>query len=238
MNRNLKLIIGSVYILCLGLILYCVFSYLDFKDLSNYSFVKEKSSILINFKESNFLLFLFFFIVFIVLWIMLLGFASPIALIAGFIFGPWYGTIISVFSFSIGCTLLYTLAQTYFKEIIKKLLSSKIEKFKFFFNKKELFYFMIFRFIGGAGIPFPIQNILPVIFNMKIKNYFYASFFGLFPVIFIWCSLGSGIENYIENNTDINYLSIISDPGIYIPIISFVLILVISYFVKEKLFKK
>jgi uncharacterized membrane protein YdjX (TVP38/TMEM64 family) len=238
MNRNLKLKLGSVYILCLGLIVYYVFSYLDFKDLSNYSFIKDKSSILINFKENNLLLFLFLFFFFIILWIMLLGFASPIAIVAGFIFGPWYGTLISVFSFSVGCTLLYTLAQLYFKEPINKFLGSKIENFKFLFNKNELLYFMIFRFIGGAGIPFPMQNILPVLFNMKIKNYFYASFFGLFPVVFILCSLGSGIENYIENNTDLNYLSILLDPGIYNPIFGFLCILITSYFLKAKLFKK
>ena len=27
---------------------------------------------------------------------------------------------------------------------------------------------------GGGGIPFAIQNLLPVIFNMKVKNYFFS----------------------------------------------------------------
>ena len=40
------------------------------------------------------------------------------------------------------------------------------------FNKNELVYFMIFRFAGGGGIPFGIQNVLPIVFDLKVKNYF------------------------------------------------------------------
>ena len=47
-----------------------------------------------------------------------LGFATPISLIAGFLFGKVYGTLISVFGFTIGCTLLYILANQYFKDLI------------------------------------------------------------------------------------------------------------------------
>ena len=35
---------------------------------------------------------------------------------------------------------------------------------------------------------------------MRIKNYIYATFIGLVPTTFIICSIGSGIENIIENN--------------------------------------
>ena len=35
--------------------------------------------------------------------------------------------------------------------------------------------FFIYRFVGGLGVPFGLQNILPVIFNMKKFNYFFSS---------------------------------------------------------------
>jgi uncharacterized membrane protein YdjX (TVP38/TMEM64 family) len=113
------------------------------------------------------------FFLFCIIWILLLGFATPISLIAGFLFGKLYGTLISVFAFTIGCTLLYYLANQYFKSLIIEKLSNKISKFKEIFNKNEFLYFMIFRFAGGGGTPFAIQNLLPVLFNMKLKNYFF-----------------------------------------------------------------
>ena len=97
---------------------------------------------------------------------------------------------------------------------------------------------MLFRFAGGVGLPFALQNVLPVLFDMKIKNYFYATLFGLVPTIFVLNSLGSGIENIVQKDINPSFFEIISDPNIYSPILGFLLILLLSYFIKKKLFKK
>ena len=64
------------------------------------------------------------------------------------------------------------LAELFFRDIIKKKLAPKFSKLKKFFNKNELIYFMCFRFIGGGGTPYGIQNILPIIFNMNLNHKF------------------------------------------------------------------
>ena len=241
MNKNFKIILAFVYMLSFGILLYFIFHYLDFKDfkdLNDYSYIRDKSEILLDFKDKKLFLFIFLFFIFSIIWVLFLGFASPLAIMSGFIFGKWYGTIISVFSFTIGCTLLYILAKFYLKNFIEKKLGLKIAKYKNFFNKNEFFYFMIFRIIGGAGTPFAVQNILPVIFDMKLKNYFYSTFLGLIPTIFIVNSLGEGIEKIIQNNEQLNYLNFISDPAIYWPITCFIILLITSFFVKKKLFKE
>ena len=189
MNTKLKLMLAVVYAFCLGFLLFYIFTYLDPKDLTDYGYIKNQSEIFLDYKKNNLIMFILLFFIFTVIWVLLLGFGSPIAIAAGFIFGKWLGTFITVISFSIGCTLLYLLASFYLKELLNKYLKSKISKFKAIFNKNEFLYFMIFRFAGGGGIPFGIQNVLPVIFNMKIKNYFYATLLGLIPTIFIINSL-------------------------------------------------
>ena len=238
MNVNPKLILALIYIFCLAALLILLFSNLDLKDLKDFYYIKKNSEALINFKDENFLLFIFIFLALSILWIFFLGFAGPIAILSGFIFGQWLGTLISVISFTIGSTSLYIFGRYYFREFIIRHLEKKIEKYKNLFKKNELLYFMTFRFVGGAGMPFAIQNVLPVIFDMKIKNYFYATFLGLFPSVFIINSLGSGFEKLIEKSENLNYKSIILDPGIYWPIIGFVLILIVSFFVKKRFFKK
>ena len=238
MNINLKLILASIYIFCLGVLLVFVFSYLDLKDLTDYHYIKDNSHALLNLRDKNLYMFIFIFLIFSILWTFLLGFATPIAILSGFIFGQWLGTLMSVISLSAGSTLLYFLAQYYFRDSVINHLGNKIEKYKNLFKKNEFIYFMIFRFAGGAGIPFGIQNILPVIFDMKIKNYFYATFLGLFPSIFIISSLGSGFEKLIAKNESLSYLNVIFDPEIYWPIIGFIAILIVSFFIKKRLFKK
>ncbi len=237
MNKIIKLLIAIVYLICLVLILYAFFTLIDVTQITNYSYIREKSQILINYRDNNLIIFTLLFFLFCVFWILLLGFATPVAIMSGFIFGSFAGTIISVLGFTIGCTSMYILAKIYFRELIIKHLESKIIKFKNLFNKNEFLYFMIFRFAGGGGIPFAIQNVLPVIFDMKVKNYFYASLTGLVPSIFIINTLGSGIEKIIELNEKPSMTEIILNPEIYLPLLGFLLILIISYFLKKKFFK-
>ena len=112
------------------------------------------------------------------------------------------------------------------------------EKLKEFFDKNDLVYFMSFRFIGGAGAPFAIQNVLPVLFNMGIKNYFIATLIGGAPAMFVTAALGSGVEKVIDQNSELSFSTAMSSPDIYIPIIAFFFILVISFIIKKFYFKK
>ncbi len=50
------------------------------------------------------------------------------------IYGKLFGTLISVFGFTIGCSLLYLFANSFFKELLQKKLAPKIYKFKELFN--------------------------------------------------------------------------------------------------------
>ena len=104
-------------------------------------------------------------------------------------------------------------------------------------DRNEIVYFMFFRFIGGGGTPFPIQNVLPVIFNMSIKNYIFATFLGLIPTTFVMTALGSGIENIIEQNAELDFLSVFLSPEIYLPILGFFIILILSFVLKIIFFK-
>ena len=141
MSRIQKVLLAIVYLICLVLILYIFFNFFDFRQLNDYSYIKDRTEILINFKNKNFYLFVFLGIIFSIIWILLLGFATPLAIIAGFIFGKYVGTVITIFSFTIGCTLLYMFANFYFKDIVLKHLSKKLEKFKHFFKKDEIVFY-------------------------------------------------------------------------------------------------
>ena len=238
MSKNIKIAVGLIYILSLSLILYGFLIFVDVTQLNDYIYIRDKTQFLIEIRDQNRFLFTILFFLFSILWILLLGFASPIALIAGFLFGKIYGTLISVFGFTLGCTLLYIFANQYFKNFILEKLSKRISKFKDIFNKNEFLYFMIFRFAGGGGTPFAIQNLLPIIFNMKVKNYFFSTLIGLFPMVFILCAIGSGIEKIIENNINPSFVTMIQNKEILFPMLGFFAILILSFILRKIYFKK
>ena len=129
-----------------------------------------------------------------------------------------------------------TIIAKFFKDLIKLILKDKFEKYIERFQKNEFYYFFAFRLSGGLGIPFGLQNVLPVILILKISIIF-ASLLGFFPMFFIWNSIGSGINNFIKNFDNLNILNLIINEEIYLPIIIFLIFVMISIVVKKIYFK-
>ena len=67
------------------------------------------------------------------IWVILLGFGSPILIMSGIFFGKWIGTLISLLSISIGALILYVIAKYFFRDFIKDLLKEKFDKYIFLF---------------------------------------------------------------------------------------------------------
>ena len=236
-SSSLKVIIGTIYLAIISIGLYFLFSIIDIKDLMNYEFIRINKDIILKYKNENFLFLTTIFFIFSIIWVLLLGFAMPLLIFSGFVFGKWWGIIIVLTSTTIGAALLYILAGFFFREMIEQKLAPKFMKLREFFIKNDTIYFMSYRFVGGGGTPYAIQNILPLLFNMPIKNYIIATFAGSFPSMFITVSLGSGIENIIDKNENLSFFNVLGSPEIYLPLIGFFIILVLAFFIKKFYFK-
>ncbi|MDC0054410.1 VTT domain-containing protein [Candidatus Pelagibacter sp.] len=235
-DKKIKIYLGLAYLLIVILFLWLIFNKFSFDELTSYDFIKNNRDYLISVKDSNLFLISLTFLIFTILWVLLLGFGSPIFLLGGFIFGKWIGTILVVFGLSAGATLLYILANYFFKDLIIKKFSKKFSKLKEKFKNNEFSFFLIYRFIGG--IPFSISNILPVLFDIKVKNFFFGSVIGMAPQLFIGVSIGAGIEKIINLNQDPpTLLSILNSKDIYIPIIGFIIFIVLTYLLRKKFYK-
>ena len=237
-SLNPKLILAIVYLVIIAIGLYFLFSAVDIKDLMSYEFIRSNKNIILKYKNENFLFLTFVFFVFSVVWVLLLGFAMPLLIFSGFVFGKWWGILIIITSTTIGAALLYLLVGFFFKDIIKEKLAPKFSKLREFFIKNDTLYFTCFRFVGGGGTPYAIQNVLPVLFDMSVKNYVIATFVGSLPSMFVTVALGSGIESVIEKNEEFSIFSVLSSPEIYIPIIAFFIILIVAYAIKKLYFKQ
>ena len=234
---NLKLVIGITYLAIISIGLYFLFSIVDIKDLMSYEFIRSNKDIILKYKNENFLFLTVIFFIFSVVWVLLLGFAMPLLIFSGFVFGKWWGILIVLTSTTIGATLLYLLVGFFFRETIEQKLAPKFSKLKDFFIRNDILYFMSYRFIGGGGTPYAIQNVLPILFNMSVKNYVIATFVGSMPSMFVTVSLGSGIENVIDQNATLSIVTVLLSPEIYIPIIAFFIILIVAFLIKKLYFK-
>ena len=237
-NTKIKLYVGISYLILLGIFLFFFFSKFSLQEITSYDFIKENSSYLLEFKNSNLFFVSTIFLILTILWVFpFLGFGSPIALLGGFILGKWIGTFIVVLGLSIGATFLYIFGNYFLKELIEEKFLKKFQNLQIKFKKSEFLYLLIYRFCGG--IPWQLSCILPTIFNVKVKNFFYATFTGIIPQIFLAVSIGSGLEKVIEQNSVApSIIDLLTTKDVYIPLIVFVFLLFFSFLIRKIFYKR
>ena len=235
-SKKVKIIVGLFYSILILSFLFFFFSKFSFSELTSYEFIQKNREYLYNLKSSNLFFLSTIFLVLIILWTLMLGFGSPVAFLCGFVFGKFLGTFLTVMGCATGATLLYLFANYFFKDLVKEKFLSRFGKLEKKFKKNELTFFIIFRFVGG--IPFAVANILPVLFNVSIKNYFLGTFLGILPQLFILASIGSGLEGVIEKNESApSIVQLLQSQEIYLPIIGFFGLLVFILLIKKYVIK-
>ena len=236
-TKKIKLFVAASYLLIVSLFLYFFFSNFSFEEITSYDFLRDNRSYFIEIKNSNLFLIAIIFLVLTVLWVFpFLGFASPIAIMGGFVFGKWIGTIIVIFGLSIGATFLYIFANYFLKELIREKFLDKFKNLENKFKKSEFIYLLIYRMIGG--IPWILQCLLPTLFNVKIKNYFFGTLIGIIPGSFLIVSIGSGLDKIIDQNIEAPSIKdIIFSPDIYIPLIAFLGLIFITILFRKIFYK-
>tara|TARA_Y100000591_G_C21680210_1_gene617673 strand:- start:49 stop:768 length:720 start_codon:yes stop_codon:yes gene_type:complete len=234
--KKIKLFVGMFYLILVTFFLYFFFSKFSLQEITTYEFIKNNRDNFNELKKTNFYFLAIAFFLFTIIWVLAGGFGSPIGIFAGFIFGKWIGILILIFGMSIGATGLYVFANYFLKNLIREKFLQKYQNLEMKFKKSEFLYLLIYRFIGG--IPFGLSHFLPCLFNVKVSNFFWATFIGITPQLFLVCSIGSGLEKIIENNLQApGIFQIIKSPDIYLPLIIFAVLVIITIFLRKKFYK-
>ena len=236
-TKKIKIFIGLLYLVVVCLFLYFFFSKFSLQDLTSYDFIRENRSYFFELKNSNLFLISVIFLLLTILWVFpFLGFGSPVALLGGFIFGKWIGTFIVVLGLSIGATFLYVFGNYFLKDLIREKFLNRFKSLEIKFKKSEFTFLLVYRFIGG--IPWQLSCLIPTLFNVRVKNFFFATLIGIIPQIFLAVSIGSGLEKIIDQNSEIPSITdIIFSADIYVPILAFFGLILITIILRKLFYK-
>ena len=236
-TKKIKLFIGISYIILIIVFLFLFFSKFSLQEILSYDFIKDNRLYFIELKNSNLFLVSIIFLIFTIIWVFpLLGFGSPVAIIGGFILGKWIGTLIVVLGLSVGATFLYIFGNYFLKDIIRYKFLDRFKTLEMKFKNSEFIYLLIYRFIGG--IPWQLSCLLPTLFNVKKVNFFFATFLGIIPQIFLAVSIGSGLEKVIDQNVEVPGITdIIFSSDIYIPILAFLSLILLTIILRRFFYK-
>ena len=135
MNKNLKITLGAIYLFILISFLYFLFSKFDVSRIDDFSYYKLIQANIDEFIGKNLVLNLVLFFTFSIIWVILLGFGSPILLLSGILFGKWLGTFISTISISSGALFFYIIAKFLFIDLVIFYLKINLENILIVFKK-------------------------------------------------------------------------------------------------------
>ena len=95
-TKNIKIILGISYILIISIFLWFFFQNFSIQEFTSYELIKANRDTLEEIKNNNIILSSLLFFLVTIIWVLLLGFGSPIFLVGGFIFGKWLGTFLVI----------------------------------------------------------------------------------------------------------------------------------------------
>ena len=83
-SKKIRLILGIIYIIVLSTFLFFLFKNFSIQDFRSFEIIKSNRNMLEDLKTQNIILSALIFFLFTILWVLMLGFGSPIFLIGGF----------------------------------------------------------------------------------------------------------------------------------------------------------
>ena len=222
---------GLIYIFSILLVMLSLIYYFGFFEYLNPKNLKFLARDLLEIIQKYYFTSIIIFSIFIILWVLVGGIMSPVILVGGYLFGPVISTFIITLFNCIAATFFFLLMKLFFKPIVDIVLNIKFKKIINFINKNCLYFFFIFRLFGGFGAPSPIQNIIPIATKINTIQFFYISFFGTAPLIYIWSNIGYSLK-IISDYDKINF-NIFSDFQILFTLFLIALLPILSKFSKQ-----
>lgn len=166
---------------------------------------------------------------FIALYAVLVGISFPgasiLSVFGGFLFGTLTGGFAIVTGATIGATLIFLAARYAIGDALSKKAGPYMQKFEAGLKENEFSYMFILRLI--PLFPFFIVNIVPALFNVKLRNYVITTFLGIIPGSFVYASVGAGVGAVFDAGDDVKLSGLMTQPQILGPIIGLIVLALI-----------
>jgi uncharacterized membrane protein YdjX (TVP38/TMEM64 family) len=204
--------------------------YLSFESL------KSHRTILLAWTNEHFLLSsLIYVAIYIIAVAVSIPGASFLTLAGGFLFGPFFGSILVIISATTGATLLYFAVKTSLGNWLSQKATGWINRMRVGFQENAFSYLLFLRLM--PIFPFWVINIVPALLGVSAATFIVATFFGIMPGSIVYVLVGNGLSHLFATNQTPNF-RIMFDPAVLYPLLALaalsVLPVIYQKFIKKK----
>lgn len=136
--------------------------------------------------------FIYFIFLFLYAAFSLPGFLIFAAL-SGYLYGAYYGYLISIISITLGSLVFFLISKKFFKYFFHKYYEKYSNNINKYIQQSSSEYLIIFRMIPGP--PLGLQNFLLSLLNINISKFILITSIGFTPYIFASSFIGNKINN-------------------------------------------
>ena len=165
-----------------------------------------------------------FFVVYVLVVALSIPVAAVLTLGGAALFG-WAALPVIVLAASIGAALVFMLAHSLLREMLKTRVSYWIERVESEFRKSPVRWCLTMRLI--PVMPFWAANIIPALLGMRVLPFFYATAIGILPGTAIYVGLGRGLDHVFQQGS-VPDLTILSAPEVWGPLIALAILSALS----------
>jgi len=132
-----------------------------------------------------------FILLYVVNITLFLPFSIPLDLVAGALFGAFWGTVYVVIGATAGSGIAFSIARILGRPFVESVLENKLKKLERYDEKLQESSFkgvLLFRMI--PIFPFNILNLTFGLTGVSLRNFLLGTFLGIIPVSFIYVYFG------------------------------------------------
>ena len=209
------------------------------RDYLSFDALRENREALIAFRDSNFALTV---LGFVLIYVLIVTFSLPGALIAtltgGFLFGTVFGTAINITAATVGATLIFSAARMGLGDKLKARMDASdgmVARIKKGLDENQWSMLFFIRLV--PAVPFFVANLIPAFLAVPLKRFVISTFLGIIPGSLVYTSVGAGLGEVFARGETPN-LGIIFEPHILLPILGLCVLSVLPVVIKAMTGKK
>lgn len=157
--------------------------------------------------------------------------AGFFSIAAGFLFGLWAGVAIVVPAATLGATVIFLAARSALGDRLMARLGPFGARLEAGFKRDALSYMLILRLI--PAVPFWALNVAGAAFGMKLRDYVVATAIGIIPGVFVYVSIGNGLDAAFDAGRNVSLSGLFAKPEILLPIVGLIILAVVPVLYKR-----
>ncbi|WP_458791751.1 TVP38/TMEM64 family protein [Yoonia sp. MH D7] len=209
------------------------------RDYLSFDTLRDNRESLLAYRDDNYLATV---LVFVAVYILIVGFSLPGATVAsltgGFLFATFPGALFNIVGATIGATAIFMAARWGLGEKLSAKMDSSqggIKKIKSAIDANQWEALFLLRLV--PAVPFFVANLVPALVGVPLYRFVVTTFIGIIPGTVVLTSVGAGLGEVFDRG-DTPDLGIFTEPAFVLPILGLCLLAVLPIILKALRGKK